>query len=236
MAGLKTALLIFGTPARALTIAVQERRFTWPILLATGVALAFTALAVPRVDFAKAAEDALDSTPAEAAKLTPHEREEKIATGAKVSAIYAFAASGAGPALSSLAAALFLWLGFKVAAGKPDLGATLAVAAHAALPLALKQLLTLPALLRSSGLAVADLERLLPSSLASLAAPGTSLPKLALLGSIDLFALWSVGLAALGMARVAHVSWLRSSMVVGALWATFVLVFRFSLPSLAAAS
>lgn len=236
MPGLKAALMTLWAPARALAVAADERRCAWALALLTAASLVFSALLVTRVDFAGAAEEALDKVPAEVAKMTPHERVEKIESGRKVAVIGVYTGAALGPAFSVLAAALALWLAFKVVAGSPSFIAAFAVTAHASIPKALKQVLALPALWRSSSLSMADVDRIFPSSLAALVPDGMPSPKLALLSSVDLFSLWSVVLVALGMAYVAKVSRVRSAVVVAVLWASFVLVVRFALPILSQAS
>jgi hypothetical protein len=232
MSGLKTMLAILWAPSRGLAEAADARRFFWPLLLATLVGLGYTALFLPRTDFTAIAEKQLDAVPEESAKLTPHEREEKIETVGKLAVVSAYASAALGPALSALAAALCFWLGFKVAGGKPGFLATFAVVAHAKLPGAVHALLSVPALLSRKAMEVDEAFKLLPSSLASLAPDGTPLPRLALLSSVDLFEAWALVLTVLGMAHVGKVSALRSGLVTVILWVSFVLVFRFALPTL----
>jgi hypothetical protein len=231
MSGLKTAFAIFWTPLRALATAADERRYFWPFLLVTLATLGFTGLSIPRTDFARAAEDALETSP-DTAKLTPHEREEKVETGKKVAVVGALATATVWPTLSVVLGAFLLWLGFKVAGGAPGFVATLAILAHAQLPYAVRQLLSVPALLSRQQLAPGEAAALLPSSLAALAPDTFPISRLALLSSADLFTLLSAMLCAAGMAHVAKVSRLRSAIVVTLLWASFVAVFQFALPHL----
>ena len=236
MSGLKIALWSLWAPVRALAEAADQRRFVWPLLLVTLVSVGFGALAVERVDFASPADDELVKTP-DYAKMTPHEREDKIAQAVKIGVVGTFAKGALWPAFSALASAFMLWLGFKVAGGKPGFVATFAVVAHSLLPDAVKLLASLPALLtRAASLSALELERLLPSNLGALLAETTKANQLALLSSVDLFALWSLAMLAVGMVHVARVTGLRSTVVVTVLWASFVLVFRFALPSLIPAS
>ena len=235
MAGLKTALLTLWAPSRALPDAAEQRRFAWPLLLATLIAALWTALFVQRADLIALGEEAVEQMPQEdRAKLTPHEREEKIETTKKIAVVSAGAKALLAPAFLALAGAFMLWLGLKVAGGRPGFVASFCVLAHAMLPVSVARLLSIPALLSRPSLPVDEAEWLLPSSLAAVVpqAQALSAPRLALLGSVDLFALWSVALAVLGMAHVAKVSRLRAGIVVLVLWASFVLVFRFALPSL----
>ncbi len=220
------------SPGAAMPAVVDQRRFVWALLLVAAVGLAFIVLATPRVDFASVIEEALDRVPEAAAKLTPHERVEKIESGRKAAIVASIAGATAGQALFALFAAFFLWLAFKVAGGRPGFVGTFAVAAHAGLPSAAHDLLSLPALFQRTELRLTELPRLLPSNLAALAPEGLPAPQLSLLGEVDLFAAWTLVLVTLGMAHAAKVSRLRAGVVTFVLWASYVLVFRFAVPSL----
>jgi len=232
MSGFLLALKTLWSPTAAMTAAADQRRFFWPLFLLALVGVGFVVLAMPRVDFASVVEEAIDSVPEVAAKLTPYERVEKIETGRKATLVATFAGATVGQALFALAAGLFLWLGFKVAGGKPGFVASFAVASSAAMPTVVRDLLSVPALLRRESLRLTDLEKLLPSNLAALAPEGTPAPQLLLLAEADLFQLWVVFLVIIGMAHAAQVSKLRAGVVTFILWASYALVFRFAIPSL----
>ncbi|HET9596593.1 MAG TPA: YIP1 family protein [Anaeromyxobacteraceae bacterium] len=221
----------FVAPARVLAAAAEARR-AWPALAASVLAaLLFTAALVPRADLEAGAREALDRAPPEVAqKMTPHEVDTALSQGRKLTAVALYAAALAGPPLLAVAAAALLALAFRVAGARAPFRPTLAVVAWGALPLALRDLLALPAVLTRTGIAPAGARLLLPSSLAALApdAPARALP---LLEALDLFALWSAALVALGMAAVAGTSRTRSAAVVAFLFAASVAV-RFALPGL----
>jgi hypothetical protein len=103
------------------------------------------------------------------------------------------------------------------------------------LPLSLKSLLSIPALLRQEAIPADELGNQLPSSLAALA-PDAAASRLLLLSAFDLFSLWSLVLVALGMAHVAQVSKARSAVVTLALGGGYVALFHLALPSLGGAS
>ncbi len=233
MSALKTALATLWAPGRALKEAADGRLFFWPLLLATVIGVGYTALFLPRADLVAIAEKQLEQLPAEEAdKMTPHERQEKVESVGKLTMISAYVSAALGPAFSALLAAFGLLLGFKVAGGKPAFAASFAVVAHARLTGAVPEILSVPALLQREKMDLEEAFKLLPSNLAAFAPEGTPLPHLALLSSVDLFALWALVLSCIGMAHVAKVSLVRSSVVNVVLWASFVLVFRFALPSL----
>jgi hypothetical protein len=221
----------FVAPRRALAAAAEARR-AWPALAASVLAsLVFAAVLVLRADLERGAREALDRAPPEVAqKMTPHEVETALEQGRKLAAVGLYAAAVAGPPLLAVAAAALLALAFRVAGARAPFRPTLAVAAWGTLPLALRDLLTLPALLVRSGIAPGEARMLLPSSLAALApaAPARALP---LLEGLDLFALWSAALVTVGMAAVAGTSRGRSAAVIGSLFAASLAV-RFALPGL----
>jgi hypothetical protein len=227
----------FWSPGRALITAADRRRWVLPVLAATLFSLAFGLCATQRLDYTSAADDALDASP-EAAKMTQYERSQKLETAHKVGVVGTLAGSAAGPALSVLFAALGLWLGFKVAGGKPAFVPTFAVASHAMLPVALHKLLCIPALLsRPPGLAAEEAGRLLPSSLAAFLPATEKLgPRLMAASAVELFALWSLVLVAMGMAHVAQVSRARAAITSFVLWASYVAVFELAIPSFALAA
>ena len=218
-------------PEHGLTAAASRRRSLTALAVATLASLLFTAVAVPRIDFGR---DAGQVGP-QAEELTPHQVEEARLQAAKIGAVAGYANALLGPALMVLGTALALWLAFKVAGTRPGLKATVAVAAHAFLPLFLAQLLALPAVLMKAPLGVQELPRLLPSSLAAVLPPGASPVLTALASSFDLFTLWAVVLLVIGMAKVAGSTRLRAAAVVGLLWVTQIAVLKIA-PAAAAAA
>ena len=210
-------------PRRGLDAVADRRRLLTAVLAATLASLLVALVTVPRIDFAR---DALAGMGPEAAAMTPHQLEEAELQAAKLGAISGYAGAGFGPILAVLGTGLALWLAFKVAGTRPGLKATLAVSAHALLPLAVAKLLTLPAVLLKSPLAASEVPRLLPSSLAALLPPGASPVAQAAASSLDLFTLWALVLLTLGMAKVAGASRLRAGVVVAVLFCAQVAFFK----------
>jgi hypothetical protein len=224
-------LATFTTPARALGEVAARRRSLVALAVATVAALVFAAMAVPRIDYQRAAE--LQMGPA-AGELTDFQRAEKVAQVEKLGAIGAFAGALLFPTLFALGAACALFVGFRVAAAKPSFRGTFAVTAHGMLPVWIGQLLALPALVARAPLDPMELPKLLPSSLAAFAPARVPPPLLGLLSALDLFALWSVALVVAGMAKTAGVSKRRAAVVTIILWLSYVAVFKVALPALTA--
>jgi hypothetical protein len=210
-------------PSRGLARASERRRALGALVIATAASLAFAAVAAPRVDPSRAILAGLDAGP-EAANVTPSQREDAVATGRKVAAVGQWMGGALQPSLLAVAAAAFLWLGFRVAGAGAPFRAVLAVAAHGMLPVWLAKLLAIPALLARGPVAPDELPRLLPSSLAAALPPSTPAPLLAAAGALDLFSIWALVLVTLGMARVSGASRARSAAVTAVLWLGFVAV------------
>jgi hypothetical protein len=205
-------------PERGLAAAADRRRPLTALLLATLLSLVFTAVALPRLDFEGAATAALGNGGPGAEELTPHQQEEALVQARKLGGIAGWANAAAGPTLLVLGAAFALFLAFRLAGTKPGFKATLAVSAHALLPLFVAQLLLLPALVQQAPVLPSELPRLLPSSLAALLPAQASPIAAAAASSLDLFTAWTVVLLVLGMAHAAGSTRLRAAVVVGLLW------------------
>jgi hypothetical protein len=219
------AAAVLTAPRRGLDLVVTRRRSLVAILVATAVSILFAAVAVPRLDFEKAASKRLE-TGKEAAEMTPFQREEAIQQARKVGAIAVYAGSVFSPALSVLVAALFLWLGFKVAGTAPPFKGTLAVTAHGLLPVLLLPLLLLPAVVVKAPIDPQALNRLLPSNPGAFLSDQASPVLLALASSLDLFSFWSLALVTTGMALLTGASTRRAATVVGLLWLAQVALLR----------
>jgi hypothetical protein len=210
-----------AAPGRGLAAAASRRRLLTALLAATLASLLVALVVVPRVDFSgNAARDP------EAAAMTPHQLEEAEAQAAKLGAIAGYAGAGFGPAIAMLGTGLACWLAFRVAGTRPGFKATMAVSAHALLPLFLAKLLSLPAALLQAPFEPDEVSRLLPSSAAALLPHAASPVALAAASSLDLFTLWALALLVLGMARVAGASRLRAGVVVAVLWLAQVAFLR----------
>jgi hypothetical protein len=223
-------LATLTAPGRGLDAVATRRRSLTAVLAATLASLLVALVTVPRLDFTAAA----DASGSDGQPPTQHQVEEAQAQAAKLGAISGYAGAGFGPALAVLGTALCCWLAFKVAGTRPPLKATVAVTAHALLPLFLSQLLLLPAVLLKAPLPAADLPLLLPSSLAALLPAQASPLALAAASSLDLFTVWALILLVLGMAKVAGATRWRAAAVVAVLWLAQIALFKIAPVALAA--
>ncbi|HET7823792.1 MAG TPA: YIP1 family protein [Anaeromyxobacter sp.] len=225
----------FASPSVGLASAVERRRSATALALGTMAALAFAAAAAPRLDFERAKARELDRNP-KAAEMTPHDREEALATARKVGQVATWAAGATQPAVWTLGAALVLFAAFRVAGTRPGFRDAFAVAAHGLLPIWLARLLAVPAVVARAPVQAEDVDRLLPSSAAALLPAGAPASLAGALGGLDLFALWAAALVAAGMARATGAPRRRSAAVVAILYVSWIAVVRVALPALAAAA
>lgn len=118
--------------------------------------------------------------------------------------------------------ALVFFLGLKIAGSAARIGPTLSATFHAYWPPTLiKSLLAVALVLVKGEVEVDQLVTLIKSNPAALL-PEDSAPALvALLSSLDLFNIWTVGLATLGLATVGKISSSRALLVVGIPWVLF---------------
>lgn len=219
-------------PTTKLPRAAEQRQYLVPLLLATAAALVFAIVAVPRIDFERAAAEALDRSEG-AAQMTPHDREVKLEQARKVAALATYTGAAFGTAFSALLAAFFVWTAFRVVGARPGFPETFTVMCWALLPGAIESILTVPALLVRGSIMPEQLATLLPSNLGAVMPAGSQGPLASFLGAVDVFSLWAVWIVAAGMAGLARVSLRRSLVTVTVLWLSYVAVFRVALPVLA---
>jgi hypothetical protein len=231
----RVVLRTLTAPALGLAAAVERRRSLAAIVLGTLAALAFAAAAVPRVDYETAAAAELARSP-KAAEMTPHDREEALATARKVGQIGGWAEALAGPSLRALGLAVALLLAFRVAGTRPAFREAFAVAAHGLLPIWLGRVLAIPAAVARAPIPADQASSLLPSSPAALLPPGAPPALASALGALDVFALWAAVLVATGMARATGASRRRAAIVIAVLYFAWVAVVRIAIPAAAAAA
>jgi hypothetical protein len=217
-------------PGRALSAVPSRRTLLAGLVAATVASVLAAAVVIPRVDYARAADLEISTRPA-AAEMTPHAREEAIATAVKVARVGAWSKALFVPVLRALGIAFAAFLAFRVAGGQPTFAGSVAVSALAVLPLALRDLLAIPAALVRGSIPPSDAAHLLPSSLAALLPSGAPPPLARAAGGVDLFGLWCAALLALGMAAASRVSLGRAAAVVTLIFIALIAVGDVALPA-----
>ena len=146
---------------------------------------------------------------------------ENRTTGTKIG----LAAIGAvlQPVMYAVVAVLF-WIGFRLFGSEMDYLRSLATTAHAYLPLAVGMLINLPLMFTRETLTFEEASSggVLVSSLRALAPEDASAVTEVLLGSFDLFTIWSLVLLTIGYKAVAKVSTAVASGIVILFWLIYV--------------
>ena len=125
------------------------------------------------------------------------------------------------------AAAGLLLVASNLLGGAINYRTSLSVVLHAVMPFALAGLLQVPVALGRGAIDLQEMQRnggLLPSSLAAVAPADSGPVVLALLGSIDLFTLWTVALLIVGFHIGARVSKGAAAATVLSLWVIVILL------------
>lgn len=120
--------------------------------------------------------------------------------------------------------ALIFWVAFKMFGSEMDYIGSLATTVHAYLPFAVGSLLNLPLMLAREKITFEDVRNggVLVSSLKALAPEDASAVTESLLGSFDLFTIWTLVLLTIGYKAVAKVSTAVASGIVILLWLIWV--------------
>ncbi len=220
-------------PGRGLAAAGDSGKSFPPLVAATVASILFALVLVPRVDHERTVREQLATNPEGAQQMSPNDREVAVARAQKLGGLFTYGAGLFGPTVRALAVAFCLLAAFRVAGAKPSFPGALAVAAWGLLPLSLRDLLSLPALLRMHGIEAQEADRALPSSLAALLPSHLDGPLAGLAQAFDMFSLWSLALVTIGMAHVAAVRRRRALAVVLVLWGSYILLSHVARPGFA---
>ncbi len=123
-----------------------------------------------------------------------------------------------------LFSALLSWLAFKLMGSDFSYRSALAVTVHAAMPLVVSLLLSIPVVLSQESLGFDDLKTgsFLQSNLAFLAPEDAPAWQFAALASLDFFAIWGLVLSIIGYRAVSRLSTQAVATTVIVLWLIFV--------------
>lgn len=133
-------------------------------------------------------------------------------------------AGGLGQGVVYAVLAVLFWLGFRMFGSEMDYLRSLATTLHGCMPAAVGSLLNLPLMLTRESLTFEEAMQggVLVSSLKALAPEDATAVTGALLGSVDLFTIWSLVLLTIGYKAVAKVSTAVASGIVILFWLVYV--------------
>lgn len=198
------------------------RRPTWiaPLVIWTAVSLSFTFVLLPRVDFDRMIRGSIEKR----GTTLPEERIQSIIERQKaIAPVLYHTTAVVSPAAMSLLVALVFWGAFKAFGWDVTFRQSFGATTHAFLPAVVGSLLFLPVLLRQPSVDPRTMGDLFLSNLGFLVDRQASPAVHAILQSIDLFSLWTLGLLVIGFSTAARVSRGAAAGVIGAFWGLFVL-------------
>ncbi|MBJ6762453.1 YIP1 family protein [Myxococcaceae bacterium JPH2] len=229
MTSLAQPARVFVDPFEGTRVAVEARRWVWPLLiLALCVSVSGTAFSLRW--------DATPSVLAEAASsgdlsgLSESELADKVQTASRKALVGGIAKGVFVMPLSVVLLAAVLWLCTWLFEKPAPFEQLVSAAALALLPIALYHLIFAVCAFFQFGLTEARAERLVPSSLAFL--QGLSPRVQGLLKGADFFNLWSAALLGLGFSAATGMTKSRAVLLSGVLYAMYVGVFFVGLPAM----
>lgn len=219
-------------PLDATGVAVEARRWLWPMLLlvlcvsASGTALSLRWNAAPATVMQLQTEDKLE-------RMTETELAEEVQTASRKMLVGAVAKGVFVMPLMTLLLAAALWVCAWLADRSAPFERLLTAAAVALLPIALYHVLLTVCALAQHALTLDRVQDLVPSSLAALQGLGPKMQRV--LRGVDFFNLWSAVLLGLGFSAATGMRKGRAVVLFLVLYGLFVGVFFVGLPGIAAA-
>jgi hypothetical protein len=208
-------------PGKTFDSIAQRPTWVLAMLLHLVLAVGVGYLAVQHTDIGATTRQAIEKS---GRTLTPEQVDQQVEMAEKIAKIAGPVAPFVFVPAMFLVVALVYWLGMRLVGGELRYPASLSVALHGMLPQAVAALLALPLMLNHGLYTQDELRRgVVASSFAFLAPEGASPAFVALLGSLDVFTFWSLGLLILGYRRAGRASATATSGVVLAVWVIYVL-------------
>ncbi|MBN1204481.1 MAG: YIP1 family protein [Myxococcaceae bacterium] len=230
MTSLAQPVQVLVDPLEGMQAAIEARRWVWPLLfLCLSVSLSGTVFAL-RWDVAPATIQQLQMA-GELGRLSESEIADKIQTASRKALVGGIAKGVFVMPLQVLMLAAALWFVAWLFGTPAAFGRVMAVAAIAMLPLALYHLIFSGCAAAQYTMTEARVSTLVPSSLAMLDGLTPKLKRV--LGAVDFFNLWSVGLMGLGLSSATGMRRGRALLLAVVLYAMYVGVFMIGLPAMA---
>ncbi len=177
------------------------RRPSWvaPIILLTVFSLVVSSLLAQKVSWERVVAQSIEQSP-QGQQLTPEQREQRVAVGAKVARVLVYVFGALGTIILTLFFAAVLLGAFNLMAGASvRFGTAMGIVSHALIPFAISSILAIVVLFVKHADTV-DPEHLLATNLGALVSGDSPrwLEKLA--ASVDVFWIWIFALMVIGFA------------------------------------
>jgi hypothetical protein len=208
---------VIVSPASTFAEIARKPNVLGPLLISIVISIAGTALIVPRVDFAATYREAFEQR-----GMTQAQMERALPMAAAIGKATAYF----GPLLQLIAFAVIagvLLIAFRMFGGEGNYKQAFSATLYGWIPLFLKGILAMIVLLTRKTISLNDLANPLRSNLAFLVDMKSNPVAFSLLGSLDVFTIWTIVLMVFGFAALSRLSRVRSAAIVVSLWLIVVL-------------
>ncbi|MEO8430582.1 MAG: YIP1 family protein [Acidobacteriota bacterium] len=210
----------FFSPGATFRSIAAKPGFLAPLIVWTLVSLGLYAAMAPKFDYEKMIRQSIEKK----GQTVPEDRIQSIvATQKKIAPIIGTCISLIAPTVVTLIVALVLWASFKAFGWDVRFKQAVGATAHSYLPSVLGALLLIPVVMQRESVDPQAVGDLLRSNLGFLVEKTSSPALHSLLGSLDVFSIWTLILLSIGFAAAGRTSRKAAGGVVFTLWALFVL-------------
>jgi hypothetical protein len=215
---------VFFSPAETLESIASRPDILVPLLILMAISLAANILIAQHVDFAAITRDAIEQS-SNASQMSPDQMERGVRFGAAFAKATAYAAPVLQLIALAIASGLFL-IGFRMFGGEGDYKQAFSIFVYGWYPLLLQTIIATVVLMNRKQLTAFELSNPIRSNLAFLVDRKVQPFAAALLGSLDIFTLWSLVLFIIGYAAMSKLSRSKSATIVIVLWLMYVGIFK----------
>ena len=216
---------VFFSPKSTFEDVVRKPSWLLPVALLTLLSIGVSLAINQRINWREYASQQIEKDP-RAADLSADDKERRIEMGAKISPVITYVFGALGPILLVLVITLILWGSYSLLAGiSTNFETSFAITSHAFLTgLVSSPLFILVLYLRQPG--TVDLQNPIAANLGAFLPEDSAKWLLALGKNLDLFAIWSLVLLAIGFSAVnpKKLKGGTSYAVAFGVWGTYVLL------------
>ncbi len=210
----------FFSPVPTFQSVAARPGYILPLALWIAASLLVSVFMLPRMDYEGMIRARIEKT----GQAVPEDRiQAQVAMQKRIAPKITLAIGALAPVLITLLVTLVFWASFKAFGWDFTFPQGVGVTAHAFLPGVLGALILIPVLSSKERIDPQNMSDLLRSNLGFLVDRKEAPAVHSLLGSLDLFAVWSLILLTIGYAAAARVSRVAAGGIVVTIWAVYVL-------------
>ncbi len=215
---------VFFSPGETFDSIALRPDILAPLLILIVISLAANLLIAQHIDFTVITRDAIEQSP-NASQMTPAQIERGVRFGAAIAKATTYAAPVLQLIVLAIVSGIFL-ISFRMFGGEGDYKQSFSILVYGWYPLLVQAIIATVVLMNRKELTAWDLSNPVRSNLAFLVDRKVQPFAAALLGSLDVFTIWSVVLFIIGYAAMSKLSKSKSAAIVIALWVLYIGIFK----------